>query len=231
MRAPHRPSPGRVRRAVEHVGSHLEDGFDCEGMWRVYSENELRLELISCTRGFGSSCLLYGGQRIPPQFRGVKSLLDERFGSSLGSFEEARSSPPTPDEFTSMAEAKAPSDQVYKRSTRWAIQLADLLSVTESPVDVRAELVRLIPGLGLVRASTFLRNVQYSYSLAILDAPTIRYCSMIGLREVSSSAPCTRRAYGEGEKAIAKYSKSTGIRPGILQTAVWVVLRLLDRLN
>ena len=192
-----------LKRAVVAVGRYLEGTFDLEGMWRVYSEETLRRELESCASGHRSSTL--------------------GFGSELGPYSSPAQAP------SSLArEPLSPASLPRVLPTR---SLKDLLSSIDTPGEARSALVTYVPGLGLTRASRFLRNVQFSYDVAVIDSQALRFLSFVLGEQLPFRPSLTQRVYLALESDLRKFSTHYDIRLANLQTAIWVGFRQFDRLS
>lgn len=99
----------------------------------------------------------------------------------------------------------------------------------DDPLMVRRLLVKNAKGIGPKQASMVLRNLGFSQELAILDSHLLRFMNMRGLRQASSPSVSTLKNYEKSEKDFLAYSSQTGWPAGILDQAIWVVMRVYQR--
>lgn len=104
--------------------------------------------------------------------------------------------------------------------------LSVLLTQLETPVAARNWLVDCAPGLGPKQASMFLRNIGFSYDLAILDRHVLDYMNLIGLRAKSTKTIATMKEYRLGEESMRGHAHDLGFPVGILDWAIWIVMRV-----
>jgi N-glycosylase/DNA lyase len=106
----------------------------------------------------------------------------------------------------------------------------EILLESNSSNDARTYLCRFIVGMGLKQASLFLRNVQYSDDLAILDSHVLRYISLLKL---TGNGPITQingnGQYRDLEQRFIRYADSHEIDVHHLDYAIWLVMRLIQR--
>lgn len=107
--------------------------------------------------------------------------------------------------------------------------LDKLLASCRSARDARQWFVRRAPGLGPKQASMFLRNIGFSYDLAILDRHVLEYMAAVGLCEDSKkSIPCLR-SYEALENSLRAHAHGLGYNVGLVDRAIWVVMRVARR--
>jgi N-glycosylase/DNA lyase len=102
--------------------------------------------------------------------------------------------------------------------------LHSILRTPSSDIEMRGFLAKNIHGVGLKQASHFLRNVNYSASLAIIDCHIIRFLSEKVLEE-SFSGPVTPKQYLEMEQIMIETSRRHGLNPALLDIAIWNHMR------
>jgi N-glycosylase/DNA lyase len=117
------------------------------------------------------------------------------------------------------------AETFYKNSG----SIKDFLECYHDPFSARRYIVGQAKGIGPKQASMVLRNIGYSDDLAILDTHLLRFMDLFGLREASSSSVSTLRSYEKAEKDFLAYSFKAGWPAGILDQAVWVVMRVYQR--
>ncbi len=103
--------------------------------------------------------------------------------------------------------------------------LKRLLESFEDHRAARAWFVRNAPGLGPKQASMFLRNIGATYELAVLDRHVIGYMLIMGL--ANDGAPTrTMSGYVRDEDVLRDHAAGFGLRVGLLDWAVWIVMRV-----
>ncbi len=101
-----------------------------------------------------------------------------------------------------------------------AARLAESLDSFPSSKEVRAWLVREVPGLGLKEASHFLRNTGRGEDLAILDRHILRNLIRHGvLRRLPRTL--TPKRYLEIEARMERFSREVGIPMAALDLVFW----------
>ncbi len=108
--------------------------------------------------------------------------------------------------------------------------LERFLSDHPDPADAREWLVRKAPGVGPKQASMFLRNCGISYNLAILDRHVVNYMALVGLtpnRQLANGMNQYRRL----EASLRSHAESIGFPVGLLDWAIWIVMRVAGRPN
>ena len=105
------------------------------------------------------------------------------------------------------------------------LSLADRLSQTCNPRELRQNLVADIAGLGPKQASMFLRNIGKSYELAILDTHILRFLDMQNLISRDSNKVSSLLAYEKTERIVSNYADKLGFRVGYLDWAIWATMR------
>jgi N-glycosylase/DNA lyase len=101
----------------------------------------------------------------------------------------------------------------------------DLMHSFEDGFDARAWFVRNASGLGPKQASMFVRNSGLSYDLAIIDRHVVRYMAALGLHTGEISG---MRRYLMCEEQLRRHADQLGFSVGILDWAVWIVMRMAN---
>jgi len=108
--------------------------------------------------------------------------------------------------------------------------LSSLLRTLGSAVVARDWLVANVSGLGPKQASMFLRNIGFSYDLAVLDRHVLRY--MCALRiSTDGRGQGGFEAYRQREATLAAHAYQLGFRVGLLDWAIWIVMRAARQLH
>lgn len=102
--------------------------------------------------------------------------------------------------------------------------ITEFLRNHPDPTKAREWLVAHVPGLGPKQASMFLRNAGHSRDLAILDRHILRYMRLIHISDIASRVN-RLKDYEREERRFQAHAASLGFSVGILDWAVWIVLR------
>jgi len=103
------------------------------------------------------------------------------------------------------------------------------LASFREPLAARRHLVEKAKGIGPKQASMVLRNLGFTNELAILDSHLLRFMNMRGLHTGSESFVATLKGYELTEGKFLAYSKEMGWPTGILDQAIWIVMRVYLR--
>jgi N-glycosylase/DNA lyase len=103
--------------------------------------------------------------------------------------------------------------------------LTERFGVGLNPREVRSCLVRDLAGIGPKQASMLLRNIGYSYDLAILDVHVRRYCAVVGLDAYAQGAINTLAGYERAEEVLVRYAEAIGYPTGYVDWAIWLTMR------
>jgi N-glycosylase/DNA lyase len=106
--------------------------------------------------------------------------------------------------------------------------LGELLDSFSNHFEAREWLVTNMPGLGPKQASMFLRNSGISYEFAILDRHVLNYMSLLGLYEESDKFITSKKKYLYYEKLLKEYADTLNCKIGLLDWAIWVVMRVIE---
>jgi N-glycosylase/DNA lyase len=108
--------------------------------------------------------------------------------------------------------------------------ISEFLRQHPNPAEAREWLVKHIPGLGPKQASMFLRNSGHSRDLAILDRHILTYMRLILISDLVTGVS-RLKDYEREERRFAAHAASLGFSVGILDWAVWIVLRAAAQLE
>lgn len=115
-------------------------------------------------------------------------------------------------------------------ATRQAVEAAGglkpLLRSFENGEGARHWFIVHAPGMGPKQASMFLRNIGASDDLAILDRHVIRYMQEVGLWRGRSETISGLQAYQAHETVLRRHARELGHPVGILDWAIWIVMRV-----
>ena len=114
---------------------------------------------------------------------------------------------------------------IYRRNS----SLASILQTSGDGRDARARLVDTCLGIGPKQPSLFFRNVGHSPDLAILDTHVLRFMSRIELIPVRLPAVPGIADYQRVEEVLGDYARRVGVTIGVLDIAIWVVMRIAQK--
>jgi N-glycosylase/DNA lyase len=77
----------------------------------------------------------------------------------------------------------------------------------------------------------FLRNIGASYDLAIIDRHVIAYMGAIGLAPDVRACIGNLSGYGRHETLLQKHANGLGYPVGLLDWAIWIVMRVAGRVD
>ncbi len=115
--------------------------------------------------------------------------------------------------------------------TQQAGNLKALLANFSDAAEARIWFVSNAPGLGPKQASMFLRNAGQSYDLAILDRHVLNYMATLGLSEKSKHFITGLPQYRQYEEKLRSHAERLGFAVGLLDWAIWIVMRVEDNPN
>ena len=105
--------------------------------------------------------------------------------------------------------------------------IKQILEKFESDIDARNYLALNIPGLGIKEASHFLRNINYSESLAILDIHMLEFLRQRTLIQFNKGRALTKSIYLKIETVLRNYVKFHKLNLAVFDLAVWYYMRNL----
>jgi N-glycosylase/DNA lyase len=127
------------------------------------------------------------------------------------------------------------AEQLWKSCARIRFTYGSLSGVLEAlpdPFECREWLVKNAPGLGPKQASMFLRNATGAYDLAVLDRHVLRYMAMTrGFGETCSLSTNSLGPYQRREAELRRHAEQVGYPVGILDWAIWIVMRTAASMN
>lgn len=97
--------------------------------------------------------------------------------------------------------------------------------------EIRASLVREMPGIGPKQASMFLRNIGMSYDIAILDVHVLAFFQRLGLLPEDGVALSTLKRYEQTEVIASQYAAECGHPVGFIDWAIWITMRAAKELR
>ena len=102
---------------------------------------------------------------------------------------------------------------------------------TCDPIDMRLQWINSVPGLGPKQASMFLRNIGWSYELAILDVHVLRFLAIQALIPDRYLKVGTIKEYEYAERAAIEYAQEIGCPIGYLDWAIWATMKAANELG
>jgi len=203
------------------------------------SEGHLWTELVACL--LGSAVSFEVAHTFAEHLRSGGFLDLENFRSNPNRFEQCitkeldRPLPLSSGDGVARRRYRFPvlrAKHVCRTATRlylYGSGLRQLLESSWSEIERRRRLVEVCIGIGPKQASLFLRNVGYATELAILDVHVLRFMNMVVLNRPARPPGTCLRAYELLEKRLRSYAEDFGTRLARLDTAIWVVMRVLQR--
>lgn len=107
--------------------------------------------------------------------------------------------------------------------------VSDILYSNDSSILARQAIVDIAPGVGLKQASMFLRNVGYSYDIAILDKHVIDFMTLSEMVAAGDIRKLGSQYYGVAEQKLIGFSEELGYPVGCVDWAIWIVMRVAKR--
>ena len=98
--------------------------------------------------------------------------------------------------------------------------LRKLLYKFDNIDELRAEIVGYLPGIGMKEASMFLRNIGFSYRVAILDRHVMRFL-FPDFGYFNQKRILTPKTYLIVERKFQSLSDKIGISPCLLDNLIW----------
>ncbi|WP_298854762.1 hypothetical protein [uncultured Ruegeria sp.] len=126
------------------------------------------------------------------------------------------------------------ADQLSKLAARVHLEaenLSELLTTISEPEEARNWLVTHAPGIGPKQASMFLRNIYHSFDLAIIDRHVVDYMKIMEIYDPNNGSISTLRTYRKHEAVMTAHALGMGVKVGLLDWAIWVVMRVLKNME
>lgn len=102
--------------------------------------------------------------------------------------------------------------------------LQQLISGFDDAAIARTWFLQKAPGMGPKQASMFLRNVGFTYQLAVLDRHVLKYMSALKIE--TSKSPGGVKWYYRCEHELQRHAEAIGYPVGLLDWAIWIVMRV-----
>jgi len=225
---------GNIENAVIRVSEEIEINSNHIKSWVDLTEKQLWTELVGCILGSqvkfetSEACVAHlnrmGLLRIKPLIENSdsESIIENELKKQIY--------PPFKGERGSMYRYyKSKSSMIIKTAISiYKTNMTTIKSVlikSNDEFDARDKLIDMCFGIGMKQASLFLRNVNYSRRLAILDSHVIKFMSELNLYHFEKTVTKTRYMYAE--KILRKYSDSLDKDLATLDVAIWIVMKVV----
>lgn len=223
----------RIVAAVQAVHSDIEkrvaarnSPLDEAGLWYELSccvlSSQVRYDLaVSAADSIAESGVLLAGSRLEGELRQkLTVLLNEplRVGDQLKRYRFPNKR----------------AEQLSKIAVRVHLEASNLdefLASFKEPNDARNWLVIHAPGIGPKQASMFLRNIYHSFDLAIIDRHVVDYMKIMDIYDANNGSMSTLRSYQKHEAVMSAHASGMGVRLGLLDWAIWIVMRVLKSME
>jgi N-glycosylase/DNA lyase len=116
--------------------------------------------------------------------------------------------------------------QTYCCVRKSAASLGDLVENFKDACEARNWFVLNAPGIGPKQASMFLRNIGFTYDLAILDRHVLNYMTAVGIYPERTPIVTSLAKYYLYENALRKHAHELNHPVGLLDWAIWIVMRV-----
>lgn len=106
--------------------------------------------------------------------------------------------------------------------------LTRMLKKYTDPSTIRLALINLVPGLGMKQASMYLRNISYSFDLAVIDSHVLKYMVLMKMLNIIPKN-INRSQYLMKEIKLIEHANLFGYPVGCVDLAIWVVMRVISK--
>lgn len=201
----------------------------------VRKNADLRYELVACL--LGSQVRAESADAALDRLCNADLLTDRRWQMTDDTF-EVEVGAALADQNTSHSQRSS-----YRFPQMRARQLAQMRRTLQSkplserlppdgPIkEIRASLVRDMPGIGPKQASMFLRNIGMSYDIAILDVHVLAFFQRLGLLPEDGVELSTLKRYEQTEVIASQYAAQCGHPVGFIDWAIWITMRAAKELR
>ena len=227
-------TPKRVEGAVNSICSELALSFSHSPNWENRTESELFREMVASILG---SRVSFEIALVATDALEKEGLLEHLENESiyLKKLTEVLSRPLFSPEWPRLRRYRFPkvrANSISQTSNAFYANggnIRNWLKSFNEPTDARRGVIDKAHGIGPKQASMFLRNVGYSNELAILDSHVLRFMNFIGLIDEVEANIATIRRYEHTESKFLNYAYKIGWSAGLLDQAVWIVMRVYQR--
>lgn len=224
------PSPERIRHAVGVVGAEIDRQLSADAP-QPWTENRLWTELACCV--LSSQVPYETAQAAAVRLETSDLFLKESVAPRELEVALAELLRCPFDIGGALRRYRFPDSRARQLTAtvmevrREAKGLFDLLGTFGDIEIARKWFVTNAKGLGPKQASMFLRNIGASYDLAVLDRHLINYMMLMGL--TADPKPMRRMTdYRRDEVVLRDHAASFGLPVGVLDWAVWIVMRVAN---
>ena len=77
----------------------------------------------------------------------------------------------------------------------------------------------------------FLRNIYHSFDLAIIDRHVLDYMKVMDLYDDQNGSISSLRNYQKHEAVMSAHASEMGVKVGLLDWAIWIVMRVLKSIE
>lgn len=112
-----------------------------------------------------------------------------------------------------------------------APSLQALIAKFDDATSARNWFVLNAPGIGPKQASMFLRNVGWTYELAIIDRHVLKYMQVLGISPNERTSISALPGYKQHERSLQTHAEDLGFSVGLLDWAIWIVMRTANALD
>jgi N-glycosylase/DNA lyase len=115
--------------------------------------------------------------------------------------------------------------------TVWAIysdsgSLQERLRACKNATEARRSIIAVGVGIGPKQASLFLRNIDFTDELAILDSHVLRFMGLCGQLCQATKPISSLQTYESHETHLRNYAQRSGYSLGCIDQAIWIVMRV-----
>ncbi len=228
----------RIEQAVIQVANEaMKSRFTKE--WRSFSEFELWYELVACILG---SNINYEHAKFFSDYLRKQRILDiSNCTNNYSLFEQSV--------FNALSEYVYPSlnnpskmlryryPRIKARHIRMTAEslydngnsINNILLKAVNTINARKQLIDNCAGIGPKQSSLFLRNINYSKNVAILDVHVLRYMYLVQLIPNKMTAVTSLKKYSTLESLLQQYAQKLNLDLAYLDIAIWLVMRDLKK--
>ncbi len=212
--------------AIREVCLALDERDRASMSWSRYSEDDLWRELVSCILG--------SRVRFETAYSAVERMNDMRLLSCsgrTGHFDQYEQDIMTalsgcyPFSRTRANQIRQAAEHLYGSQGSIRAVLEDV----NDGRDARRLLANQVSGLGPKQASLFLRNIEYTKHVAVLDVHVLTYMNLVGLTDAPIKSVSTIQKYETLEDSFIKHARSFGYTPAQFDLAVWIVVKIAKK--
>jgi len=227
-------SPETMRNAVTQIAPEVQKRFESRQK-TVLNEMSLWHELTCCLLSSqvvyelavaASEKIYANGIFTTPHRRNHKSSVAKEIRNLLESTIEVNGV---------SKKYRFPRSRSRQLAETWEIvgttfgSLTAALESFENAGDTRRWMVEKLPGFGPKQSSMFLRNIAYSFDVAIIDRHVTRYMVLTGIYDELPSRLGSLKYYEQHESVLRHEADEYGLQLGILDWSIWIVMRAAGR--